>query len=154
MIYSNTCSYAIHAMTRLALMRPDGYVLINELCAGTDLPRPFVTKILHSLVCQGLLISAKGLGGGFALRRPPSEISLHDIVVAVDGVDSLESCAFCVTQDNDPRLCPMHKAWAPIGRKIDRFLVETTLRDMSKSLAIKLKSLGRKMPEPQSESKP
>ena len=39
MIYSNACSYAIQAMTRLALVRPDGYVLLDELCEGTDLPR-------------------------------------------------------------------------------------------------------------------
>ena len=42
MIYSNACAYAIRAMTRLAMMRPDGYVLLDELCEGSDLPQHFV----------------------------------------------------------------------------------------------------------------
>ena len=154
MIYSNGCAYAISAVTRLALLRPDGYLRLDEICAGTDLSRDFLTKILHDLVRHGLLISAKGPGGGFALARPPSKISIHDIRAVVDRADSFESCPFCVAQDNDPQRCPMHKSWAPVGRKIEKFLVETTIQDMSRALAAKLKALGQITPQPKSKSKP
>lgn len=75
MIYSNACAYAIHAMARLASLRPDGYVLLDELCADSDLPRHFVAKIFQDLVRQGLLKSAKGRGGGFALARKARKIT-------------------------------------------------------------------------------
>ena len=75
MLYSHTCAYAIRTMSRLAAIRADGYVLLNELCAGGELPRHFVAKIFQDLVREGLLISAKGRGGGFVLARPPETIT-------------------------------------------------------------------------------
>ena len=69
MIYSNACAYAIRAMARLALLRPEGYILLDELCDNSDLPRHFVAKIFQELVRRGLLISAKGRRGGFAQDR-------------------------------------------------------------------------------------
>ena len=106
------------------------------------------------MVRKSLLTSAKGRGGGFALARPPAKISLYDIVAVVDGIDGLESCAVGMAQCSDRQPCPMHQYWEPIRGKIKDFLVETTLQHMAKSLSFKLKSLGEKMPQPKSKSKP
>ena len=154
MIYSNACAYAIHAMTRMALLRPDGYILLEELCAGTDLPQHFVAKIFQDLVRQGLLVSAKGRGGGFALRRSPGKITLYDIMVVVDGQDNFESWAAVARRSTGRHADVMPELWAPIGKKVRAYLVETTLDDMSKALAFKLKALGQKPPKLTSRSKP
>ena len=68
-IFTNTCAYAIQALTRMALVRPDGYVMVQELAEGSDLPRYYLIKILQIFVRKGMLLSAKGRGGGFALAR-------------------------------------------------------------------------------------
>lgn len=154
MIYSSACAYAIRAITRLALIRPDGYVLLEELCQGTDLPRHFVAKIFQELVRKGLLVSAKGRGGGFALARSPSKITLYDIVSVIDGTEQLEHCVVGMARCDDQQPCPQHDQWKAIRNQLRNFLHETTLDKMSKTLERKLELLGEPVPTPQSRSKP
>ncbi len=154
MIYSNACMYAIRAMSRLAMVRPDGYVLLDELCEGTDLPRHFVAKIFQDLVRKGLLISAKGRGGGFALARPAQQIRLHDIVSVVDNIEDLDACVVGMSTCDDQQPCPQHDAYSPIRAQLKAFIRDTTLADMAKTLEFKLAVLGQVLPEPRSRSKP
>lgn len=154
MIYSNACAYAIRAIARLAMLRPDGYLLLDELCEGTDLPRHFVAKIFQDLVRKGLLTSAKGRGGGFALARKPSEITLYDIVEVIDGVEQFDQCVVGMTRCNDEQPCPQHDQWKTIRTQIKKFLTTTTLERMSKTLEKKLELTGTPIPEPKSKSKP
>lgn len=154
MIYSNACSYAIRAMARLALLRPDGYVLLDELCEGTDLPRHFVAKIFQDLVRHGLLVSAKGRGGGFALARKPEQISILDIVEVVDGVKELDHCVVGMARCDDNQPCPQHDQWKAIRNQLRKFLTETSLDRMSKTLEKKLELTGQPLPTARSRSKP
>jgi Rrf2 family transcriptional regulator, iron-sulfur cluster assembly transcription factor len=154
MIYSNACSYAIRAMTRLAMLRPDGYVLLDELCEGTDLPRHFVAKIFQDLVRKGMLSSAKGRGGGFALASPPSQITLYDIVGHVDGVESLDACVVGMSKCDNEQPCPQHDQWQPIRNELKKFLLSTTLEKMATTLSEKMELVGEAMPKLASKSKP
>ena len=154
MIYSNACSYAIRAMTRLAMVRPDGYVLLDELCEGSDLPRHFVAKIFQDLVRKGLLISAKGRGGGFALARPAHQISIYDIVAVIDGIEALDRCVVGYAKCDDKQPCPQHEQWGPIRDQIKTYLVKTSLADLGNALEDKLVTLQVQLPQPKSKSKP
>lgn len=154
MIYSSACSYAIRAMARLAMVRPDGYVLLEELCAGTDLPKHFVAKIFQELVRRGLLTSAKGRGGGFALARPANKITLYDIVAIVDGVEELDHCVVGMARCDDEQPCPQHDQWKGIRNQLRRFLLETTLERMSATLGRKMEISGQPKPEFKHKSKP
>lgn len=154
MIYSNACAYAIRALSRLAMLRPDGYVLLDELCHGTDLPRHFVAKIFQDLVRQGLLASAKGRGGGFALARKPDKITLLDIVSVVDGVEHLDNCVVGMARCDDKQPCPQHDQWKAIRQHLRQFLEQTTLATMSKTLSRKLQLLGKPVPTLSSKPKP
>jgi Rrf2 family transcriptional regulator, iron-sulfur cluster assembly transcription factor len=154
MIYSNACAYAIRALTRLTLIRPDGYVLLDELCEGTDLPRHFVAKIFQDLVRKGLLVSAKGRGGGFALARKPKDISLYEIVEAVDGTSSLNACVVGMARCDDKQPCPQHDQWKPLRNELKDFLEKTNLERMGKTLERKLEIINEPIPEPKTASKP
>lgn len=154
MIYSNACAYAIRATSRLAMLRPDGYVLLDELCKGSDLPRHFVAKIFQQLVRHGLLMSAKGRGGGFALARRPNKITLYDIVSAIDGVDDLDACVVGNTACDDRQPCPLHDQWKPIRSEVKKFLMQTTLDQMSDTLLRKMELVGKSIPVLKSRSKP
>ena len=154
MIYSAACAYAIRALARLTIMRPDGYVLIDELCEGTDLPRHFVAKIFQDLVRKGLLTSAKGRGGGVALSRPPEEIRLWDIVAVVDGIEDFDRCVVGMDRCDDQVPCPQHDEWKVLREQIRTFLETTTLARMSNTLSEKLQAIGRELPQPKSKSKP
>ncbi len=154
MIYSNACAYAIRALTRIALIRPDGYVLLDELCQDTDLPKHFVAKIFQQLVREKLLVSAKGRGGGFALAKSSEEICLLDILLIVDGPGMVESCAVGLSACNDDQPCPQHEYWKPIRQSLKKFLTDTKLSDMGTALEEKLKMLGMDMPQLKTISKP
>ena len=154
MIYSNACAYAIQAMTRLAALRPDGYVLLDELCEGSDLPRHFVAKIFQDLVRKGLLASAKGRGGGFALARTPDKISLFDIVSVIDGTDHLEACVVGMAKCDDKQPCPQHDQWKPIRSQLRNYLKTTTLENMAQTLVQKMHTIGAPLPALESKSKP
>lgn len=141
-------------MTRLAMMRPDGYVLLDELCDGSDLPRHFVAKIFQDLVRKGLLTSAKGRGGGFALARPADQITVFDIVQIIDGSEQLDRCVVGMAQCDDQQPCPHHDQWKPLREQIKEFMIQTTLAEMGESLHVKLTLLGQPLPEAKSQSKP
>jgi Rrf2 family protein len=139
------CSYTIRTLTQLALTRQDGYVLMSELCDDdNDLPRHFVAKTLQRLVHRGLLRSAKGRGGGFALARPPDQISLYEIVDSIDGTADFDECVVGMVTCDDDQPCPMHDEFKPIRAKIKRFLLQTTLDSMSKALQHKKQAVGKK----------
>jgi Rrf2 family protein len=129
-------------------------MLLDELCEGGDLPRHFVAKIFQDLVRQGLLTSAKGRGGGFALARKPEKICLLDIVTVVDGTDSLDECMVGMAECDEKQPCAMHDHFRPLRQEVRRFLEKTTLADMSQSLRSKFEKAGKKVPTPKSRSKP
>jgi len=154
MIYSNACGYAIRAVVRLASLRPQGYVLLDELCQDTDLPRHFVAKIFQDLVRQGVMLSAKGRGGGFALAKPASEVRLYDIVAVVDGVEQFDQCVVGIERCSDTQSCPLHDSWKPLRQQIKSFLLNTTVDRMSESLLRKYEMMGRPLPDLQNKGKP
>jgi len=100
-IFSTSVEYAIRALAELALLSqvaPKGnggrcrYVTCENLCHNANLPREHVAKILVMAVHGKILISSKGPGGGFALARPAHEISLLDVIMAIDGENELDKC--------------------------------------------------------------
>jgi len=71
----------------------------SELAQETGVPLPTAQKLMGRLAAEGLLTSARGAAGGFALARPAGEISLADIVEAVEGPIALTMCSDGVNHD-------------------------------------------------------
>ncbi len=83
---SRTASYALQAVLQLAQSDASGYPIpCSRLAAEGKMPERFLLQILRSLVTHGILGSTRGVEGGYALRRSPEEISLLDVIEAVDG---------------------------------------------------------------------
>lgn len=143
-MYSTTCAYAIRAMSRLAVINPDGYARIQEICEGdgADLPAHFLAKIFRDLARAGLLRSAKGRGGGFALARRPHEIRLLDIVDAVDGIQQYTTCIVGLAKCDGNQPCPQHDVFMPVRKQIMHYLETTTLDQMGSALSRKLEMIG------------
>jgi FeS assembly SUF system regulator len=90
---SHLADYAVVLMTAAA-RRPAGARLsATELSAETGVPLPTAQKLMGQLAGRGLLASARGATGGFALTRPAGEISLADIVEAVEGPIAMTVCS-------------------------------------------------------------
>ncbi|MFN0025643.1 MAG: RrF2 family transcriptional regulator [Acidimicrobiales bacterium] len=78
--------YASRALLSLALHADDGRPnSVRDIAERTGLPQPYLEQILLALKGAGLVRSKRGVGGGYVLARPPAEITLAEIVGAVDG---------------------------------------------------------------------
>ena len=82
---SRTVTYALQATLQLAQAETHEPVPCSRLAAEGAMPERFLLQILRSLVTPGILQSTRGVEGGYALERSPADISLLDIIEAVDG---------------------------------------------------------------------
>jgi len=82
---SQSVTYALQALLQLADSGEGVLITRGRLAANGKMPERFLLEILHDLVKRGILRSTRGGGGGFALARPPEEITLLDVIEAVDG---------------------------------------------------------------------
>lgn len=90
---SHLADYAVVLMTAAARREPGERLSATELSAETGVPLPTTQKLMGQLAVAGLLDSVRGAGGGFSLRRPATEISLADIVEAVEGPIAMTICS-------------------------------------------------------------
>ena len=84
--------WVLHCATTLAQLEPGATASAKQLAEYYDLPGPYLAKQLQALVKAGLLAATTGPRGGFRLARPPGEITLLQIVEAVDGAASPYEC--------------------------------------------------------------
>src|ERR1700680_2225111 len=82
---SRTVAYAIHATLQLAQSKSGVPVPCSRLATEGHMPERFLLQILRHLVTHGILHSTRGVDGGYALERKPEEISLLDVIEAIDG---------------------------------------------------------------------
>ena len=145
MIFSNATEYAIRGLSELAARNISGPIMLDDLVVGTGLPRDFVAKIFQKLVRAGILRSAKGRGGGFALAKAQHEVRLIDIVEAIEGPQLLDECVVGLEKCNDQMPCAQHDLYKPIRQRLKDYLITTTLADLASSL--RSKQSWRKMQE-------
>jgi len=134
MLYSVGCEYAIQALSRLVgRVKPGEYCLLRDILDGADLPGHFVGKIFQTLVREDILVSAKGRGGGFALRKAPEKITLRQVVEAIDGRGrQSKRCFLGFAECEDHPDCPNHRRCDRMRDQIDELLDETTLADLAR----------------------
>ena len=90
---THLADYAVVLMTAAARYPAGARLSATELATDTGVPLPTAQKLMGQLAAAGLLTSARGASGGFALSRPADAISLADIVEAVEGPIALTMCA-------------------------------------------------------------
>jgi FeS assembly SUF system regulator len=90
---SHLADYAVVLMTAAARRPAAARLSATELSAETGLPLPTTQKLMGQLAGCGLLTSMRGAGGGFALAKPAQDISLADIVEAVEGPIAMSACS-------------------------------------------------------------
>ena len=90
---THLADYAVVLMTAAARRDTGARLSAAELSGDTGVPLPTAQKLMGQLATAGLLNSMRGAGGGFALARPAAEISLADIVEAVEGPIALTMCS-------------------------------------------------------------
>jgi FeS assembly SUF system regulator len=128
---SKMTDYGIVLMTELARAEGDTRTT-RELAARTRVPLPSVSKVLKSLLQAGLVVSHRGANGGYGLARPPVELSLAELVSALEGPVALTECG--VHTQGAPceleSICQVRGHWRLINNAIQEALGRLTLADL------------------------
>ncbi len=127
---SNLADYAVVLMSTIAA-RPDELHTAATLNADTKVPLPTVSKILGKLAKADLLASHRGIGGGFSMSGDKDEISIADIIEAVDGPVQLTNCLGeeDTSCDYEP-VCSTRSKWDKINNAVYEALNNVPLSEM------------------------
>ncbi|MGD8426882.1 MAG: Rrf2 family transcriptional regulator [Balneolaceae bacterium] len=132
MLLSKSCVYGIRAALFLAANQNGEYTSIRKMSEKLDISFHFLTKILQHLTAADLMESLKGPNGGIRLTVPGEEVSLADIVIAIDGMDLFTECALGLPGCGHEKPCPLHEKWADTRDNIRVMLEKTNLVELVK----------------------
>lgn len=130
-MFSQTAEYALRATVFLA-QNPKQAFTTQQISEATKVPAPYLSKVLQSLVKSDIVISQRGIGGGFILSRKASEITVLDVVNAVDPIERIKTCPLGLTE-HGTKLCALHKKMDEATAHVQSAFAETSLRDLIKS---------------------
>lgn len=123
--------YAVRAMVYLAQLGPERRASTSQIAQEKQIPPSFLAKIVSQLSVAGLLQTSRGARGGVSLARPASEISVLDVVEAIDGPILLNDCvgenSTCVFGAD----CPMKPMWCDAQKELVTRLGQTTFAQMN-----------------------
>jgi FeS assembly SUF system regulator len=127
---SKITDYGIVILAHLARSDSSATHTAREVAGETDLPFPVVGKILKSLARRGILQSHRGSRGGYVLVRQPSEITVVEMVGALEGPVALTECNVGPQLCQHESTCPVRDPWHVINRVVEVALSKITLADL------------------------
>jgi Rrf2 family protein len=126
-MFSQKVEYALRAVVFLASENQPR--TIDRVAEVTQVPGPYLAKLVQEMVRLGLLRSQRGVGGGVALVKAPSELTLLDVVNAVDPIPRIRTCPLGLAA-HGVRLCPLHAKLDRAAAEIEAAFGSTTLADL------------------------
>lgn len=139
-LYSKGCQHALWALSYAHIEREGARFQPKDVCRRTGIPEPFTRKILQALVQGGFLNAHRGPGGGYSLARNAEEISLLDVIKAVEGKDTFDNCVMGLPECGGKNPCPIHLMWAEAKTTLLKDLDAKSLADIA-VVALKQRSV-------------
>jgi len=122
--------YAVRFLLDLALRDQSKPGSLNEIARSQDISEKYLWQIVANLKTAGFVSAVSGKQGGFLLAKPPSRISLKDILETLEGncdlVDCVHDPASCKRNPN----CAAREMWQDVSRRIADVLTSVTLADL------------------------
>jgi FeS assembly SUF system regulator len=128
---THLADYAVVLMTAAARREPSARLSATDLSLDTGVPLPTAQKLMQQLASAGLLVGHRGAGGGYALARPVAEISLADIVEAVEGPFSMTMCSEGRTDCALDAHCRVKPHMGIVGDKVRGALGAVSLQELA-----------------------
>jgi Rrf2 family cysteine metabolism transcriptional repressor len=138
MMFSTKAEYGVRVMVELARQAGDEPVPLAEIAAHDGLPLAYLEHLAARLRKAGLVDSRRGSRGGYLLARSPTEITMAEVVEALEGSIAPIECisqgpdgSIVCSRESDPgHVCPTKLLWTRVRSAIVRTLQETTLADL------------------------
>lgn len=126
---SKMADYAALMLATMAERPAENHTSV-ALAANTGIARPTVSKLLKALAQAGLMVSQRGVNGGYSLSRPPAAISAVDIIEAIDGPVAVTECTLGAGLCELEATCRLSSQWQHLSVAVRRALAEITLEDL------------------------
>src|SRR5512146_2277550 len=128
---SRKIDYGLRAMIYLASIPPDTVVPFREIARQMMVPEDFLAKILKTLVDQGLVRSTRGPHGGYSLARQATDVSVLDVIEAVEGPVAINVCLDGDDPCGKASACTMVGVWRKGQEKMLEVYRESKLADLA-----------------------
>jgi Rrf2 family protein len=126
-VLTKTGIHAIRAVVALARLPEGEFAGAGHIARDIGAPQNYLGKLLQTLAREGLLLSQKGLGGGFRLARPARSITLLDVVDPIEHLDRWSGCILGRPECSDADPCAIHHRWKAVRDAYLRMLRQTTI---------------------------
>jgi Rrf2 family protein len=127
-MFSQTVEYALRAVVHLADKSPSPQTT-DQIAAATLVPKPYLSKVIQGLCRADIVRSKRGLGGGIALVKSPSELTILDVVNAVEPIVRIRECPLGL-KTHGVRLCPLHRRMDNALASVETAFRQTTLAEV------------------------
>lgn len=127
---SKTGLHAIRALSALAELSEGTYAGAGIIAEKVNAPRNYLGKLLQMLAREGLVISQKGLNGGFRLARDPKTVTLLDVIEPIEHISRWSECFLGKKACSDEDPCVVHTQWKSVRNSYAAFLSATTIADL------------------------
>jgi len=131
MLVTRETDYAVRCVLYLAREK-DMVANVTEIAHAMHIPKTFLAKILQRLIRSGIVGSLRGMHGGFRIARKPAEISLLDIMAAIQGPAGINVCAVDSKRCGLSASCAVHPVWVDIRRNVETRLKKETIEKLLK----------------------
>lgn len=121
--------YALDAL--IHLVRKPGPVVLVRLAEEAGLPRAFLAKAFQKLARHDIVHGSPGGARGYVLARPPGQVSIREVLEAIEGPDVFERCIFWGGRCASRNPCRLHGRYAPLAEERLRVAEETNLSDLA-----------------------
>jgi Rrf2 family protein len=130
---SRRTDYGVRVILDLATRPENEKTSTQDIAERQNIPGPFLAKIISQLAMSGLVITYRGAGGGVRLAGPASEISLLDVIEALDGPVKLNRCVIEPSACPRDSHCPVHHIWAKAQTDLTTLLSGTTFDELAET---------------------
>jgi Rrf2 family protein len=121
--------YALRAMLYLAQLEPNQRAATSQIAEEQHIPPSFLAKIISQLSIAGLIHTSRGARGGVSLARQPEEISVLEVVEAIDGPISLNECTENPSSCPFGEDCPLRSLWCDTQSELVKRLKKTSFAE-------------------------
>lgn len=128
-MFSQSSEYAVRAVVMLAHLQKDSLVGAKELADVAKVPVSYLPKLMQGLARAGIVHSKRGVGGGFSLQMDPNDITILDIVNAVDPIQRITGCPLGL-ESHSKVLCPMHARLDQAMAEVEKVLSASTIAEL------------------------
>jgi Rrf2 family protein len=125
---SQTAEYALRAVVWLA-SHPEGPQSTPRIAQSARVPSGYLPKVIQMLARAGLVVSSPGRGGGIRLTRTPEEISVLDVVDAVDPIPRILECPLGL-KSHGRTLCPLHRRLDEAAMQVREALAQSSIAEL------------------------